>query len=95
MKRRKPAESEQFHLGDDFKPFNERDINNENLTLKKMKGKVFVINFWFIGCPPCCKEIPELNTLVDHYKDNKDVVFIAICLDQADAIGSFIKVIPF
>lgn len=95
MKRRKPAESEQFKTGDIFKPFKDKDINGEKFDLKKMKGKVFVINFWFIGCPPCRAEIPDLNQVVAHYKDNKDVVFIAICLDDAYNIREFIKNNPY
>jgi thiol-disulfide isomerase/thioredoxin len=95
MKKRKPAESEQFHAGDVFKPFNERDINGQKFDLKKDKGKVYVINFWFINCPPCRAEIPDLNDIVEKYKDNKDVVFIAICLDDADRINTFLKLYPF
>jgi thiol-disulfide isomerase/thioredoxin len=91
----KPNESEQFKVGDAFRPFNERDINGEKFDLKKMTGKVFVINFWFINCPPCRKEIPDLNQVVDHYKDNKDVVFIAIALDEAYAIKDFTQTTPY
>ncbi|RKR85618.1 thiol-disulfide isomerase/thioredoxin [Mucilaginibacter gracilis] len=91
----KPNESTQFHPGDIFKPFNEKDIYGEKFDLKKMKGKVLVINFWFIGCPPCRAEIPDLNKLVEHYKDNKDVVFLAVCLDEKYDIKEFIKTTPF
>jgi thiol-disulfide isomerase/thioredoxin len=92
---RKPAESEQFKIGATFIPFKDKDINGEKLDMKKMPGKVFVINFWFIGCPPCRAEIPDLNRVVEHYKDNKDVVFIAICLDDAYPISDFIKTTPY
>lgn len=95
MKRHKPTESEQFKSGDAFEPFKERDINGEKLDMKKMAGKVFVINFWFIGCPPCRAEIPDLNNIVDHYKGNNDVVFIAICLDETGMIRDFIKENPY
>lgn len=91
----KPKESEQFHAGDVFKPFKEKALDGEKIDLKKNAGKVYVINFWFIGCPPCRAEIPELNALADKYKDNKDVVFVAICLDDADAINTYTKIIPF
>lgn len=91
----KPAESTQFHAGDVFKPFNEKDINGVKFNLKKDIGKVYMINFWFIGCPPCRAEIPDLNKIVDHYKDNKDVVFIAICLDEAYDIQNYLKMQPY
>lgn len=95
MKSRKPAESEQFHVGDFFKPFNEKDMYGEKFDLKKMTGKVFVINFWFIGCPPCRAEIPDLNNVVDHYKDSKDVIFLAVCLDKGYDIKDFVKKSPY
>ncbi len=95
MERRRPAESEQFKSGDVFKPFKDKDINGEKFDLKKMTGKVFVINFWFIGCPPCRAEIPDLNKVVEHYKGNDDVVFIALCLDEGYRIKDFIQSSPY
>jgi len=95
MTLRRPKESDQFHAGDVFKPFKEKDIDGEKFDMKKMAGKVWVINFWFIGCPPCRAEIPDLNSVADHYKDNKDVVFIAFCLDESSAIRNFLKYIPY
>ena len=37
---------------------NEKQIN----IFKKFKDKkIFLLNFWATWCPPCIKEIPELN----------------------------------
>ncbi|MEO6520375.1 MAG: TlpA disulfide reductase family protein [Mucilaginibacter sp.] len=91
----KPKESDQFHAGDVFKPFKEKAFDGEKIDLKKNAGKVYVVNFWFIGCPPCRAEIPDLNAIADKYKDNKDVVFVAICLDDADAVERYMKINPF
>jgi len=45
-------------------------IHKQNgLTLEDLKEKNTVINFWADWCPPCIKEIPELNAL---YEENKD-----------------------
>lgn len=91
----RPAESKSFVTGANFSPFNETDINGNRFKTKDLKGKVLVINFWFINCPPCKMEIPELNELVENYKDNKDVVFIAIGLDEKYEIKDFLKRLPF
>ncbi|OKS88287.1 TlpA family protein disulfide reductase [Mucilaginibacter polytrichastri] len=91
----KPAESKQFVIGSVFNPFKEKDMAGEKLDLKKMPGKVIVLNFWFIGCPPCRAEIPDLNKLVDHYKDNPNVVFVAVALDEAYDLKDFLKTTPF
>tara|TARA_B100001564_G_scaffold105596_1_gene87397 strand:- start:387 stop:767 length:381 start_codon:yes stop_codon:yes gene_type:complete len=45
-------------------------IHKQNgLMLEELKGKNTVINFWADWCPPCIKEIPELNAL---YEENND-----------------------
>jgi thiol-disulfide isomerase/thioredoxin len=87
----KPEESKQFISGTAFSPFKERDMNNVKLDLNKMPGKVIVLNFWFIGCPPCRAEIPDLNEMADKYKNNPDVIFIAVALDPSYDLKDFLK----
>jgi len=60
----KPKESTYFVTGSSFGRFKTTDINRNKLNLQEMKGKIVVFNFWFINCPPCKREIPELNKLV-------------------------------
>lgn len=64
-------------LGTDFPEFDLLDLNGNRLTRTELKGKVLVLNFWFIGCSPCEMERPSLNDLTKVYADNKDVVFIS------------------
>ncbi|WP_140937882.1 TlpA family protein disulfide reductase [Sphingobacterium lumbrici] len=52
------------------------DVDGMPYDLSQLKGKVVVLNFWFIGCAPCKREMPELNKLVEKY-EAKDVVFLA------------------
>ena len=40
----------------------------------KAPGKVLIINYWAIWCAPCRKEIPELNELASHHKEELMVV---------------------
>ena len=37
--------------------------DNKKIFLDDLKGKWVVINYWADWCPPCIKEIPELNKL--------------------------------
>ena len=53
------------------------------------------MNFWFINCPPCRAEIPELNKLVDSFKTNDKVVFIAVALDDKQSLETFLEQSPF
>lgn len=91
----KPKSSDAFKDGEKFKGERITDINGNKFDLKTATAKIYVLNFWFINCPPCKKEIPELNTLVNQYKDNKDVVFLAIALDEKFELVDFLKTTPF
>lgn len=90
----KPKESAFFKTGQEF-TINGVDINGNKLKSKDLKGKVLVINYWFINCKPCRMEMPELNELVKEYKDSANVKFIGISLDDRSAIRDFIKLSPF
>ena len=59
-----------------------KDILGNTYTPEDIKGKVVVINFWFMGCAPCVEEMPELNKLVKEYENNNDVLFLALTLDE-------------
>jgi len=91
----KPRLSDSFKEGDDFKGFKATDINGNKIDLREATGKVIVLNFWFINCPPCRQEIPQLNELVAKYKDNPDVVFLAIATDEKYDLQKFIKSNPY
>ena len=71
-----------------------KDLAGEMVDLNALKGKVVLLNFWFINCPPCRMEMPDLNELKEEYK-NQDVVFIGITFDPAQLINEFLKKIPF
>lgn len=91
----KPRPSESFTEGEMFKGFKTTDINGNKFDLREATGKVIVLNFWFINCPPCKQEIPQLNELVAEYKDNADVVFLAIALDERYDLKAFLKTNPY
>jgi thiol-disulfide isomerase/thioredoxin len=77
-----------------FADFRVRALNGASYDLASLRGKVVVLNFWFIGCGPCRAEIPELNRLV---KENagRDVVFLAMALDDAESLRAFLKATAF
>lgn len=54
----------------------------EVVQLASLKGKVVFINFWATWCPPCIAEMPTIQTLYDEFKENKDVVFMMVDVDN-------------
>jgi thiol-disulfide isomerase/thioredoxin len=71
--------------------FSFTDINGKQYSNQSLMGKYVVINCWFISCSPCVKEIPELNQLVKKYKNNQNIVFLAIGFDGKQEITDFNK----
>lgn len=84
-----------LHIGNKAFPFKSTTIDDQLVSLEGFKGKTLVLNFWFIECKPCQMEIPELNNLVETYKDNKDVVFLSFGLDNKNDIQIFLETTPF
>ena len=46
----------------------------EKVTFDKFKGKVVVFNLWATWCPPCIREMPDLNNLQVEFQDQDFVV---------------------
>lgn len=92
---RKPQKSTSFTEGELMETFKERDINGNKIDLKLLRGKIVVINFWFITCPACRDEMPELDRLTKEYAADTGVVFIAISLDPKWKVKDFLKTTPF
>lgn len=70
-------------------------MDGSKLDTAMLKGKVVVLNLWFINCPNCREEIKQLNQIVDQYKDNKDVVFIALAASKKADLEKFLIKNPF
>jgi peroxiredoxin len=74
--------------------FRVTSLSGKQYELSALRGKVVVLNFWFIGCAPCKAEIPGLNKLVKEFKD-QGVVFLAFAIDPAEDLRSFLKKTEF
>lgn len=66
------------------------DQHDELFSFDDYKGKVVFLNFWATWCPPCQKELPEIQTLYEKYKNSKDVAVVTVVMPggrEMDAKG--------
>ena len=69
-------------------------IDGSVTSFSDYKGKLLVINFWYINCGPCIAEMPYLNDLVNQYQ-NENVNFLALSFDSSQDIKSFLEKTEF
>lgn len=66
------------------------DIKGQAYSLADLRGKVVVLNFWFIGCAVCQQEMPELKQLVADYQANPNVVFVSFAREEANRLRRYV-----
>lgn len=63
------------------------DVGGE-LSSDDLAGQVYVVNFWYAGCPPCRVEAPDLEELYQQFSDEQGgagVPFIGVNIRDAAA----------
>jgi thiol-disulfide isomerase/thioredoxin len=69
-------------------------IKGSTVSIKGLKGKVVVIDFWATWCGPCVAEMPKMKELYAKYRD-QGVEFIGVSLDQPKEQGGLDKLKNF
>jgi thiol-disulfide isomerase/thioredoxin len=59
------------------------DTSGRMVSMKDFKGKVIVIDVWATWCGPCKGEMPFMKEIEEEYKNNNEIVFMAISVDKA------------
>ncbi|WP_263410479.1 TlpA disulfide reductase family protein [Terriglobus tenax] len=79
------AEKIDFTLGG----FNLKDLGGKKVTLSQLRGKIILLNFWATWCPPCRKEMPDLQAIYDHFK-SQGLVILSVSDEDSMKVAQYI-----
>jgi peroxiredoxin len=65
------------------------DLQGKSWTLKDLHDHVVLVNFWATWCPPCRKEMPDLDALYQRYKD-QGLLVLAISDEDPAKVTAFL-----
>ncbi len=68
------------------------NLNGEIKNQDSWLGKVVVLNFWAVWCPPCRAEMPEFIELQKEYGE-RGLQFVGIAIDTRETVENFTKMI--
>jgi len=69
--------------------FTLRDMKGKKVTLSELRGKIVMVNFWATWCPPCIKEMPDLDIIYTHFQ-SQGLVILSVTDDDPNKVSPFI-----
>lgn len=71
--------------------FTATDLQGRPFSLEALRDKVVVLNFWFVNCPYCLEEMPDLRRVAAAYQPQDSVVFLSFALDKPERLRKFLQ----
>jgi len=65
------------------------DLKGASWSLKSLRGKVVLVNFWATWCPPCRREMPDMEALSKRFGPS-GLVILAISDEEVAKVQPFI-----
>lgn len=73
-------------------------LSGENITMQSLRGKVVMVNFWATSCTTCIKEMPDMVTTYNKYKEQGlDFIAVAMSYDPPNYVLNYAQTrsLPF
>lgn len=73
-----------------------KKLNGETIDIKEVikKDKIVILSFWATWCKPCIAELTAVADLIDDWKKETGVKFIAVSIDDSRSssrVKSFVR----
>ncbi|MFC0189754.1 peroxiredoxin family protein [Fictibacillus aquaticus] len=69
--------------GDTAPDFLLENLEGQTVSLKDYRGKKVILNFWATWCPPCRKEMPDMQKFYNKNQDS-DIEILAVNLTHSE-----------
>ena len=69
-------------------------IDGKTYTLAGLKGRVVLLNFWATWCPPCRKEMPDMEKLYREL-ESKGLTVLAVSDEDRETVTKFLEKNPY
>lgn len=73
---------------DSFFGYTFADLQGEDVALSTFVGRPVLANFWASWCPPCVREMPDLDAM---YRDYPAVSFLGLAVDTRVNVERFVQ----
>ncbi len=70
-----------------------KTMDGRTLTNADIAGRFVVLNFWAPWCPPCVREMPEIDRFA-RSPDGRNTLVIGLAIDEQPAVDKFVAAHP-
>jgi peroxiredoxin len=69
--------------------FSLTSMDGKTYSLDALRGKIVLLNFWATWCPPCRKEMPDMEALYRRFRQ-KGLVVLAVSDEDRETVAGFL-----
>jgi thiol-disulfide isomerase/thioredoxin len=70
---------------------NLQDLHGRSVNLSSLRGKVVILNFWKIDCPPCSQEKPILEKIYRKYGRSGLQILAVNLIDNPEDLKTYVR----